>query len=177
MLDPTEATEAAEQFRADDLQVRRDHLLSHLLAVIGRLFADRLVFFGGTALARTHLPDGRLSEDLDLIALPVRAALATELERVLVTGVRRDYGTLTWDPPLQSVIGATPGVLRTSDGLSVRIQLLDSAGYPRWPTERRQLVNRHSGRATGLDERADAGELRSVQGGGMVRPAGATRPL
>ncbi|NNH70014.1 nucleotidyl transferase AbiEii/AbiGii toxin family protein [Nocardia uniformis] len=33
-------------------------------------------FIGGTALARTHLVTGRLSEDIDLVALDNRAALA-----------------------------------------------------------------------------------------------------
>ncbi|WP_256973996.1 nucleotidyl transferase AbiEii/AbiGii toxin family protein [Rhodococcus sp. NCIMB 12038] len=36
---------------------------------------------GGTALARTHLRDGRLSEDIDLISLdPRRSALAADLD-------------------------------------------------------------------------------------------------
>jgi len=49
-------------------QVRRDHLLSHLLAALSRHLQDRLLFFGGTALAGAFIPDGRLSEDLDLIS-------------------------------------------------------------------------------------------------------------
>ncbi|MGH3544772.1 MAG: nucleotidyl transferase AbiEii/AbiGii toxin family protein [Mycobacteriales bacterium] len=42
--------------------------MSHLLAVLAREFAQEVIFFGGTALARTHLPHGRLSGDVDLIA-------------------------------------------------------------------------------------------------------------
>lgn len=35
--------------------------------------SDDVVFFGGTALCRTHLPDLRLSEDIDLIAVRDRS--------------------------------------------------------------------------------------------------------
>lgn len=32
---------------------------SHLLATLSEAVADQVVFWGGTALARTHLPGGR----------------------------------------------------------------------------------------------------------------------
>lgn len=45
----------AERFGADLEQVRRDHLISHVLAAIAAdVPTDDLVFFGGTALSRTH---------------------------------------------------------------------------------------------------------------------------
>jgi hypothetical protein len=46
--------------------------------------ADDVVFFGGTALTRTHLPDLRLSEDIDLIALGDRGATAAAIQRAVV---------------------------------------------------------------------------------------------
>lgn len=144
MLDPGEAAAVADRFGVADLQVRRDHLLSHLLAVLSSRLPEAVVFFGGTALARTHLPDGRLSEDLDLYAVPSRSAVVAELERALVTGVRREYGRLTWDPPLSAVRDVDPAVLRSADGLTVRVQLLDPAHLPAWPTERRALVQRYT---------------------------------
>lgn len=144
MLDPIEAAAVAARFGVADEQVRRDHLISHLLAVIARDLGDRLVFFGGTALARTYLPDGRLSEDLDLLAVTARRDVASELERALTIGVRREYGRLAWDPPLTAGAGSAPGVLRTGEGLAVRVQLLDPAGYPHWPTEARGLIQRYS---------------------------------
>lgn len=58
----------AYQFGVAPEQVERDHLIPHLLAVLSDRFADRIQFIGGTALVRTHLPEGRLSEDIDLIA-------------------------------------------------------------------------------------------------------------
>ncbi|MGQ9348980.1 MULTISPECIES: nucleotidyl transferase AbiEii/AbiGii toxin family protein [Mycolicibacterium] len=45
--------------------------------------ATRVHFIGGTALARTHLPDGRLSEDIDLVAVGSRKEVATELDATL----------------------------------------------------------------------------------------------
>ncbi|MGW0055845.1 nucleotidyl transferase AbiEii/AbiGii toxin family protein [Nocardia nova] len=70
-----ELESVAVQFGVSPEQVERDHLISHLLAAISRGFGDRLHFIGGTALARTHLVNGRLSEDIDLVALDNRTAL------------------------------------------------------------------------------------------------------
>ena len=144
MLDPSEAAAVAKTFGVADEQVRRDHLLSHLLAVLSQRLPEALVFFGGTALARTHLPDARLSEDLDLCAVDGRADIVTDVERALSGGVLREYGRLSWEPPLSHVKDTSPAVLRTADGLTVRVQLLDPTGQPPWPTERRSLVQRYS---------------------------------
>ena len=144
MLDLAEAAAVAEAFGVSDEQVRRDHLLSHLLAVLAQQLPDAIVFFGGTALARTHLTDGRLSEDLDLVAVPRRAEVAGEVEAVLARGLLREYGRLAWDPPLTAVRDTMPAVLRTVDGVTVRVQLLDPTGQPAWPTERRTLAQRFS---------------------------------
>lgn len=143
MLDPAEAATVAAQFGVSELQVRRDHLISHLLVVLGRRFTDDVVFFGGTALARTYLPAGRLSEDLDLITIPPRAQIVAEVERALATGVRREYGQLSWVPSLTAVTGSAPATLRSRDGLQVRVQLLDPLGYPRWPTALTLLHERY----------------------------------
>ncbi|MGA4788884.1 nucleotidyl transferase AbiEii/AbiGii toxin family protein [Nocardia sp. AB354] len=90
----------AVQFGVSPEQVERDHPISHLLAAISRGFGDRLHFIGGTALARTHLVNGRLSEDIDLVALDNRTALAAELDAALPRSVARTYGRLEWVPPL-----------------------------------------------------------------------------
>ncbi|WP_425300664.1 nucleotidyl transferase AbiEii/AbiGii toxin family protein [Nocardia farcinica] len=46
--------------------------------MISDRFGDRLHFIGETALSRTHLISGRLSEDIDLVALGSRTALAAD---------------------------------------------------------------------------------------------------
>jgi hypothetical protein len=106
--------------------------------------SDRLVFIGGTALTRGFFPDGRLSEDLDLVATGARREVVDEVERVMVRGVRREYPGLRWDPPLTAVGEIQSGVLVAADGSRVRVQLLDPVGLPAWPTERRVLQQRYA---------------------------------
>lgn len=92
MLDPHQVQVVAETFGVDESQVLRDHLISHLLAAISTEAAEQIVFFGGTALARSLIPDGRLSEDIDLIATSTRTAIAQRLTTV------RLGGNATWAP-------------------------------------------------------------------------------
>ncbi len=134
----------AEQFGVAAEQVERDHLISHLLAFLSRSFGDRILFIGGTALARTHLPNGRLSEDIDLIAVADRRSIATDLDAALPRALARTHGRLTLDPALGSVPDTRAAVLRTSEGLTVRIQLLSSRDRTVWPAERRSLVQRYA---------------------------------
>ena len=69
----------AERFGVDMEQVRRDHLISHLLgAIASGVPSNDVVFFGGTALSRTYLADARLSEDVDLIARASRTDVAAQ---------------------------------------------------------------------------------------------------
>nr|WP_273378034.1 nucleotidyl transferase AbiEii/AbiGii toxin family protein [Actinopolymorpha pittospori] len=106
--------------------------------------ADDLLFFGGTALSRTILTDGRLSEDIDLMTSRHRDHVAEAVEHRLVQGVRREFPGLRWQPPLRAVPNAQPAVLIAPDGLTVRIQLVGSGGYPPWPTLRRSLLQRYA---------------------------------
>ena len=107
----------ATQFGVAPEQVERDHLISHLLAALSARFADRLHFIGGTALARTHLTDGRLSEDIDLVALGNRTELATEIDAELPRAVARTHGRLSWEPALSAVRDTEAAHLRTARGL------------------------------------------------------------
>lgn len=143
-LDLTEARAVAAAFGVALDQVRRDHLVSVLLAALDHAGFPELTFFGGTALARTHLPAGRLSEDVDLITTGERTATAARIQRALTAAVRRTHGRPTWAPELGRVRDVDPAVLRTDDGLAVRVQLLGDAGYPAWPTEVRDLEQRYS---------------------------------
>jgi predicted nucleotidyltransferase component of viral defense system len=68
MLDRDDLSRWARVFGAADEQIRRDHLLSHIVAALSEIADQDLVFYGGTALARAHLPMFRLSEDLDFLA-------------------------------------------------------------------------------------------------------------
>jgi predicted nucleotidyltransferase component of viral defense system len=144
VLDPDELHDVAITFGVDEQQVLRDHLISHLLAAISVEAADELVFFGGTALARSLVPDGRLSEDIDLIASGSRQEIARHLTTVLPRSLRREFPGISWQRSLTDAKEPEPSVLRTTDGLAVRIQLLSSTGYPDWPTQRVALTQRYS---------------------------------
>ena len=125
-------------------QVRRDHLISHLLAAISAgVSTDELTFFGGTALSRTHLADARLSEDIDLIARVSRTELAGQIEQAVRRGIARSHGRPTWHPALTVTTGSQPAVLSVPDGTSVQVQLLGGEGYS-WPTEVVEIRQRYS---------------------------------
>ncbi|MFI6870308.1 nucleotidyl transferase AbiEii/AbiGii toxin family protein [Nocardia sp. NPDC050406] len=138
-----ERDSVAVQFGVAPEQVERDHLISHLLAAISRGFGDRVHFIGGTALARTHLVSGRLSEDIDLVALGNRRMLAAELDAALPRSVARSYGRLEWAPSLSDVPDTGAANLRSASGVFVKIQLLSAQGRAVWPTELRGLEQRY----------------------------------
>lgn len=144
MLDPAELQNVAAVFGVAEAQVVRDHLISHMLAAISEELADVVVFFGGTALARTFVPDGRLSEDIDLLATTNRSETAARLTGLLPRALRREFPGLTWDPAPTAVREPMPAIASSPDGALVRIQLLSATGYPQWPTQRLDLVQRYS---------------------------------
>jgi hypothetical protein len=139
-----DAAGVATEFGVSAEQVRRDHLVSLILAALTPEGHD-LVFFGGTALARTHLPHGRLSEDIDLIAMGSRKDVAARIEQTLMRALLPTYGRTAWAPSLTSVRDTDPALLQTDDGLSVRVQLLRAEGYEPWPTEISDLHQRYRG--------------------------------
>jgi hypothetical protein len=51
---------------------------------------------------------------------------------------------LSWEPSLTEVRDVDPAILRTPDGLTVRLQLLDPTGYPSWPVHSVNLIQRYS---------------------------------
>ena len=136
--------QVASRFGVAMEQVRRDHLISHVLAAISSgVSSDDLVFFGGTALSRTHLADARLSEDIDLIAQGARGQVAGQIERAVRRGIARSHGRPTWQPTLTATTGSQPAVLSVADGTSVQVQLLGGDGYS-WPTEVVDIEQRYS---------------------------------
>lgn len=148
MLDPAELIATADAFGVAESQVKRDHLISHVLVALSQL-DQPIVFFGGTALARTWLPDpstgGRLSEDIDLYTSERKKVADTlqELPRLL----RREFPGARWDPSPADVRAIDPARLVTRDGLQVRIQLLSTAEHrelAQWPAEVKALQMRYT---------------------------------
>jgi predicted nucleotidyltransferase component of viral defense system len=126
-------------------QVLRDHAISHILgALAGMRRADRLIFFGGTALSRSFLPQLRLSEDLDLLAVGPRAELARDIERSVARRLARSHGAVNWTPSLVDTKGSDAAVLGVAERIQIRVQLLHADDYPAWPTEPHRLVQRYA---------------------------------
>lgn len=144
MLSVSERDAIADQFGVAIAQVRRDHLISHLLAALSAHVPDKVIFFGGTALSRSLVPNGRLSEDIDLIADGDRREVADLVETWLVRATRREFPRLRWQPLLTAVRNTQPAVLTSADGITVRVQLLSRTGYPAWPVESQSLEQRYS---------------------------------
>ena len=120
MLQMAELSAVADHFGAAETQVRRDHLLSHLLAALGTSMPENVRFIGGTALNRGFFPEGRLYEDLDLVAVGHRRDIVEEVSKALTTGARREYPRLRWNPPLADVRDVDAAVLIAEDGTTVR---------------------------------------------------------
>jgi hypothetical protein len=138
-----EAAAVAQEFGVALEQIHRDHLISSILAAL-QAHADELIFFGGTALARTYLPNGRLSEDIDLIAVTDRRSVARAVTRTIDRALRATHGRIEWTVDLADVGDTEPASLVTADGLIVRVQLLRAQGYPPWPTTAHDIYQRYS---------------------------------
>lgn len=149
MLGPDDLAEVSTAYGVAEGQVRRDHLISHVLRAVAALDSP-VVFFGGTALARTHLTTaasgGRLSEDVDLYT-DDRKGVAAALDAKLLHRLRREFPRSRWEPGLSGIRSVDPAQLVTEDGLRLRVQLLDVGnGHPewkRWPTERAPIELRY----------------------------------
>ncbi|MFT7474222.1 MAG: putative nucleotidyltransferase component of viral defense system [Verrucomicrobiales bacterium] len=94
MINSTEVHDFAQRFGVPAEQIRRDHLISHALVALESNQSGRLVFFGGTALCRTWLPDLRYSEDIDLLVETLDQSEG--LRRSISLGLRNDFPNATW---------------------------------------------------------------------------------
>jgi predicted nucleotidyltransferase component of viral defense system len=119
-------------------------MVSHVLAAITAC-ADDIIFYGGTALSRTVLPDLRLSEDIDLLSVSGRKPVATRLDQAISDYMRPRFGTVEARPWLADTRHDTdPSVFRIA-GINIQIQLVDGRDYPAWPTVHREVEQRYAG--------------------------------
>ena len=142
-LQPDDLARTMARFGVAEQQVRRDHVISHILAALSDDHRDELIFFGGTALSRTHLIDERLSEDIDLIATGGRNDIATALIDDIGAALARTHGRIVWSPAWSSNSDVEPAVAVTTDGIAIKIQLLNASRYEPWPTEVREIEQRY----------------------------------
>lgn len=144
MLSDQDRRRIKEQFAVDDDQVRRDHLISHVLAALSHDIPEMIRFFGGTALSRSFLTNGRLSEDIDLIAVAPRLDVADAITRTLARRMSREFGRPTFTPALAAARQVQPVTVSFPSGVSVQLQLLPEDHYPSWPFESKILEQRYS---------------------------------
>jgi hypothetical protein len=143
MLRRDELARWAGTFGVADEQIRRDHLISHILVALATLDGPGIVFYGGTALARTHLPVFRLSEDVDLLVDP-RKDWAARVEEHMPRALRRHVGAVNWDPGPSGIPDRASARL-VAGPVSVRVQLVTlDPEQARWPVERRRLDMRYA---------------------------------
>ncbi len=117
---PEERREWASRFGVAPGAIDHDHLISHLLVALSTWGQD-ILFYGGTALSRTHLSGFRLSEDIDLqIESPGKHidALGDHLRRA----IRRNFPDAVWERR-SAPRGQTIAYLK-SDELAVRVHLI-----------------------------------------------------
>lgn len=144
-LSPEDLALVMAKFGVAEDQVRRDHAISHILAVLSRSYRDRVVFFGGTALSRTFLDDERLSEDIDLIVVAGnRDDVATQLRRDIDRALLRTHGRLAWNPAWTPNSDVAHALIETASRVVIKAQLLRGAQYPQWPTEEHSITQRYS---------------------------------
>lgn len=143
-LQMDELAQVMDRFGVAEEQVRRDHAISHVLATLSRHFRDELIFFGGTALSRTFLVTGRLSEDVDLIARVNRNELARAIPQVVSRSLLRTHGRARWDPNWTEASDTEAAVMTIGDDIAIRVQLLSQEGYASWPTELRSVEQRYA---------------------------------
>lgn len=143
MLSDTDRQRVRDVFGADDSQVERDHLISRALAAISADLGDQVKLYGGTALARSFLPHGRLSEDIDLIAVGPRKGVAEALARSFTRRLARDFGRPEFQPTMGRSRGAEPVTVVFPSGPRIQLQLVPAGYYPAWPFEWRDLVQRY----------------------------------
>lgn len=132
----------AERFGVAEEQVRRDHLISHVLAAISASCPDDVIFFGGTALSRTHLAQSRLSEDIDLIATTARGQVLPRLVRAIEQSLMRTHGRPVWTRAFTD--RDTDAAVLATAGVQVQLQLLRGERYPAWPVERAAVEQRYA---------------------------------
>lgn len=142
VLADSDLSRVIERFGVSADQVRRDHLISHVLAAVAAV--PGFVFLGGTALTRTVLPDLRLSEDIDLIAPDPRGEAAQALEVSIDRALARSFGEVAWAPRPSETRHPHTAVLLVAERLSVQVQVLDPVGYPAWPTTLRRVDQRYA---------------------------------
>lgn len=143
-LDDSELYDTADMFGVDLDQVRRDHVISHVLAAISTHARDTFLFTGGTMLSRTWLRDVRLSEDVDLMVDEPRSAAGSRLVDLVRAEIEPRFGRVEWDKDPATARDAEPVFASIGDDVTIKFQLVDTTGRAPWPRELAAIHQRYS---------------------------------
>jgi predicted nucleotidyltransferase component of viral defense system len=143
-LDDTELYDTADAFGVDLDQVRRDHVISHVLAAISTHARDTFLFTGGTMLSRTWLRDVRLSEDVDLMVYETRSVAGARLADLVRSEIEPLFGRVEWDKDPATAGDAESIFASVGDDVTIKFQLVDTIGRAPWPRERVAIHQRYS---------------------------------
>ena len=143
MLDFNEAAEVQKIFVSTPMQVRRDHAISHVIAALQDMHSE-MIFFGGTALARTYLTQGRLSEDIDLYSSN-RHSLCREIDE-LPEMIEQEFPRATWDRLPSQTSDFQNALLNCDTSIQIKVQVVDSQtrGWSKVPTTMTNIHQRFS---------------------------------
>jgi hypothetical protein len=104
-----------------------------------------VVFYGGTALSRTFLPNLRLSEDIDLLSVGPRQPVALVLDEAIRAALEPGFGPITADPWLANVRRDTQACIFHIGDVDVKVQLIDGTDCTPWPTQPSTVALRYKG--------------------------------
>ncbi len=143
MIDARERQKIQDLFSVNEAQVNRDHAISHVLAALQQI-KTRFVFFGGTALSRTFLVEGRLSEDIDLYSSD-RQALCLEMDG-LPNLLEEEFPQANWNVLPSRTKDSEYSLLVCDSSIQIRVQIVDSntRGWQKVPTELSEMRQRYS---------------------------------
>lgn len=143
MLDFNEAEKVRKLFNSNEAQVHRDHAISYILSVLQNV-SSSMVFFGGTALARTHLRRGRLSEDIDLYT-STRQKLCLEIDD-LPNMIEQEFPQATWGKLPSSTSDVQSSLLVCNSTIQIEVQAISTQlrGWNFIPVETVQIYQRYT---------------------------------
>jgi predicted nucleotidyltransferase component of viral defense system len=143
MLNPQERQNIQDLFSVSEAQVNRDHAISHTLAALEEIYT-KFIFFGGTALSRTYLVNGRLSEDIDLYSGD-RETLCRELDH-LPKFLEQEFPQAQWNLTPSQTSDVQSSLLICDASTQIKIQVIE-ANTRNWlaiPTELAEIHQRYS---------------------------------
>jgi len=144
VLHPEERSRWAAHFGVQPDQIDRDYVTSHLLVALSSC-SDAFIFYGGTALSRTVLPNLRLSEDIDLLSVGDRRDVAPLIDNAIKSYMEPIFGPILADRWLAKTRRDTSPCLLHIGDVNIKVQLIDGTFTAQWPIQNSVIEQRYRG--------------------------------